>query len=85
MELLIRGWIDITDPRMTANTNMKEFTDPVTNLRVRFDPGKPGNPGFEGVDHYHVYNPYSTSKRDLYLDKNGNPVSKGSKASHIIP
>ena len=41
--------------------------------------------GYGGKDHYHVLNPNSTGKHDYYLDKDGNPVPKNSKASHIIP
>ena len=67
------------------NTSSREYYDPATGLKVRFDPGKPGANGFEGIDHYHVYNPKGTGKADYYLDKNGNPVSKGSKPSHIVP
>jgi hypothetical protein len=70
---------------MRKNTNSREYEDPRTGIRVRFDPGKPGAPGFEGKDHYHIYNPNRTGKGDYYLDKNGNPVPKGSKASHILP
>ncbi|RTE06441.1 hypothetical protein EJQ19_22930 [Paenibacillus whitsoniae] len=52
---------------------------------VRFDPGKEGAPGFEGKDHYHIDNPNKTGRLDYYLDKNGNPVVKGSKPSHVLP
>ena len=55
------------------------------NLSIRFDKGKKGAGGYGGKDHYHVLNPKSTGKHDYYLDKNGNPGPKNSKASHIIP
>jgi hypothetical protein len=84
-ELLEDGWKDVTPDGMRKNTNSREYEDPRTGIRVRFDPGKPGAPGFEGKDHYHIYNPNRTGKGDYYLDKNGNPVPKGSKASHILP
>ena len=84
-DLVRAGWKDVTDPRMRANTKSREFLDPATGQKVRFDPGKPGAPGFEGKDHYHVYNPNSTGKGDFYLDKGGNPVPKGSGPSHILP
>ncbi|GAB6890032.1 peptidoglycan-binding protein [Geobacillus sp. FSL K6-0789] len=83
-DLLKRGWQDVTDPRMKANTKMREYKDPVTGLKVRFDPATPGASGYEGKDHYHIYNPNATGKNDMYLDINGNPVAKGSKASHIV-
>ncbi|WJE54713.1 hypothetical protein QRE66_11055 [Bacillus cereus] len=84
-ELLNHGWKDITPEGMAKNTTSREFLDPDTGMKVRFDPGKPGANGFEGKDHYHVHNPNSTGKGDYYLDVNGKPVPKGSKASHIIP
>lgn len=64
---------------------MSEYEDPKTGLKVHFDPAKPGKPGFQGVDHYHVYNPNSKGRNDLYLDKDANPVRKGSGPSHIMP
>ena len=84
-ELLKKGWKDSTPDGMKNNTNSREFTNPKTGEKVRFDPAKEGAPGFEGKDHYHQYNADSTGKGDYYLDKNGNPVPKNSKASHILP
>lgn len=84
-ELINVGWKDGTPPGMAKNTTSREYIDPETGLKVRFDPGKPGANGFEGKDHYHVINPNRTTKADYYLDSNGNPVAKGSKASHIVP
>ena len=54
-------------------------------LKVRYDKGDPSQGGYGGKDHYHVLNPNSTGKHDYYLDKDGNPVPKNSKASHITP
>lgn len=82
--LVKNGWKDVTPDGMLNNTSSREYLDDATGLKVRFDAGKQGANGFEGVDHYHVYNPNSTGKMDYYLDINGNPVPKGSKASHII-
>jgi len=82
---LVNGWKDVTPEGMAKNTASREYIDPSTGMKVRFDPGKPGASGFEGKDHYHVYNPNGTTKADYYLDVNGNPVAKGSKASHIVP
>ncbi|WP_310552167.1 hypothetical protein [Paenibacillus glufosinatiresistens] len=84
-ELINNGWKDVTPTGMAKNTTSREFIDPETGMKVRFDPGKPGANGFEGKDHYHVTNPNGTTKADYYLDANGNPVAKGSKASHIVP
>ncbi|TKD02443.1 PAAR-like domain-containing protein [Polyangium fumosum] len=74
------GWKEVTHPQMK---NRREFEDPATGSKVAFDKGVPGKPGWEGKDHYHMYNPNSTGKKDLYLDINGNPVSKNNNASHI--
>ncbi len=41
--------------------------------------------GHEANDHYHSYNPGQTGRHNLYLDKSGNPCSKGSNESHIYP
>ncbi|WP_232699993.1 hypothetical protein [Brevibacillus daliensis] len=84
-QLLKNGWKDVTHPELKRNTSSREYYDPKSGLRVRFDKKREGAPGFEGKDHYHIFNPNSTSNRDLYLDVNGNPVSKGSNASHILP
>jgi len=79
------GWHDITHPDMRANTTSKEYHNPETGQRVRFDEGKVGAHGWEGKDHYHVHNPHSTGKGDFYLDVHGKPTNKGSNASHISP
>ncbi len=84
-QLLEEGWVDITNPKMAANTTSREFLEPKTGLKVRFDKGVDGANGFEAVDHYHIMNPnYTNKKVDYYFDINGNPVGKGSKASHIV-
>ena len=77
-------WEDITHPEARKNSDGTKFKHKETGLEVRFDPAKEGASGFEGKDHWHVYNPNKTGKKDYYLDKDGNPVAKGSKASHII-
>jgi len=84
-DLVKNGWKDVTPEGMAKNTASREYLDPNTGMKVRFEPGKPGANGFEGQDHYHIYNPSSTGKGDYYLDINGNPVPKGSKGSHILP
>lgn len=78
-------WEDITAPAAKQNSESRVYKHKETGLEVRFDPAKEGANGFEGKDHWHVYNPNKTGKKDYYLDKDGNPVPKGSKASHIIP
>ena len=52
---------------------------------MRYDKKVPGAPGFAGKNHYHIYNPNATGNKDLYLDKNGNPIRKGHAKSHILP
>ena len=83
--MLDDGWEDVTDPRMRENTDSREYYDPATGRKVRFDKGKDGASGFEGVDHYHEYNPDTTGKGDYYLDLDGNPVPENSKPSHLLP
>ncbi len=83
--LLKKGWKEITPSGMHKNTSSRMFQDAHTGLQVRYDKGTPGSAGFGGKDHYHVLNPNATGKQDYYLDINGNPVPKNSRASHIIP
>ncbi len=84
-QLLQEGWIDVINPEMAQNTLSRNYQDPKTGLRIRFDPKKPNTTGFEAVDHYHIYNPnYTKKKIDYYFDIDGNPVGKGSDPSHIV-
>lgn len=80
-----QGWKETTPPLMASKTSSRTFTDKNTGLNIRFDKGNKGAGGYGGKDHYHILNPNSTGKHDYYLDKNGNPVPKNSKKSHIIP
>jgi RHS repeat-associated protein len=84
-DLVKDGWQDVTHPSKAANTNMRDYLNPGTGQVVEFHPGTPGANGWEGIDHYHAHNPATTGKVDQYLDKDGNPVAKGSNASHIKP
>ena len=83
-DLLDRGYEETSHPQAAANGH-RTFENPTTGDKVRFDQGTPREPGYEGVDHYHRYNPNSTGKMDQYLDSNGNPVPRGSGPSHLIP
>lgn len=83
--LIKQGWIEVTHPKQAERGYSREFYEESTDLRVRFDKGRPGMNGFRGIDHYHLYNPTTTGNRDLYLDSDGNPVGKGHRSSHIIP
>lgn len=83
-DLLQQGWEEISHPDAAA-AGHRTFRNKETGMVIRAEKGEPGEPGNQGVDHYHVYNPSKTGRRDLYLDKNGRPVSKGSDDSHILP
>lgn len=83
-ELIAEGWQEVTPKEMDDDTESREFVEPKTELRIRFDKGVAGASGFKGKDHYHVYNPLSTNKKNRYLDITGKPVGRGSKASHIV-
>jgi hypothetical protein len=82
--LVQQGWKDVTHPNK-AKLGMRELQHPQSNLKVEHHPGTSGKPGQRANDHYHIHNPNATGKHDRYLDINGNPVAKGSKASHIEP
>ena len=82
--LVSQGWKDISHPNQAA-AGSHTYEDPSTSLRVRFDEAKPGGNGYAGKNHYHILNPDATGPKDLYLDKDGNPVAKNAKASHILP
>ena len=77
-----KNWEEVTDPRSKGNSEVYRSNE--NGLIITFDPAQKGAPGFRGKDHYHIHNPNSTGKKDMYLDKDGNPVPKGSKASHVI-
>ncbi|MBM7844984.1 WXG100 family type VII secretion target [Herpetosiphon giganteus] len=82
-DLLKQGWKEVSDPDAVLHGH-RTFEDP-SGLTIRFDKGKPGAKGFEGVDHYHITNPHTTHKKvNKYLDRDGNPVHKGSDPSHIV-
>jgi hypothetical protein len=83
-DLLAQGWKETSHPG-AAELGHRTFENPKTGEIVRFDKGRPGGPRFEGKDHYHRLNPNRTGKRDEYLDIHGNPVARGSDASHILP
>ena len=82
--LVSQGWNDISHPKQ-AEAGSHTYEDPSTGLRIRFDEAKPGENGYAGKNHYHILNPNATGSKDLYLDKDGNPVAKNAKASHILP
>ena len=82
--LIDSGWEEISLPQQAA-AGHHTYKDPVTGLRIRYDEPKPGEKGFAGKPHYHILNPDATGTSDMYLDKNGNPVKKNSKKSHILP
>lgn len=75
-------WNEITNSNMK---NRRVFTYKNTNIKIAFDKGISGAPRFKGVDHWHRFNPNSVNKRDLYLDRHGNPTGKNTNPSHIKP
>ncbi len=81
-EELGEDWVETTSSKNQTG-NYRRFKNKETGEEVQYDKGKPGEPGWEGKDHWHRFNPNSKNNRDLYLDKNGNPVRKGSDPSHI--
>jgi RHS repeat-associated protein len=78
------GYTETSHPKAAENGH-RTFDNEETGDKVRFDKGKPDAPGHEGKDHYHRPNPNATGKGDQYLDKNGNPVPRGSDPSHLYP
>ena len=83
-KLVAQGWKEISHPQQAANGS-HTYEDPNTGLRIRYDEPVAGASGVAGKDHYHILKPNAQSNKDRYLDKDGNPVPKGSKASHILP
>jgi len=73
-------WKETTHPAKIENTNDKEFTNTITQEVIEFHPR---NTQGENKPHWHRKNPSVTNRHDYYLDKDGNPVGKNSKDSHI--
>jgi hypothetical protein len=80
---LDESWEDVTPDGMRENTNSREFKNKDTGREIRWDPGEKGKSGWKGKNHWHRYNPNRTGDHNKYLDRFGNPVANGSKASHI--
>ena len=83
-QLVKEGWQDVTHPEK-AKLGQRKIQHPTEKLQVEFHPGESGKLGWKGQDHYHIHNPNRTGKADHYLDIQGNPVAKNSRASHISP
>ena len=82
---LSSDWKDTTNPKAKENgSNRTTYTNENTGMVIHFDKGQKDKNGFAGKDHWHVENPNATSSKDAYLDIDGNPCPKGSKASHIV-
>ena len=80
----LEEWTDITTPGTKAYDKNKLYINKRNGLKIHFDHSEPGANGFKGKDHYHIRNPNGHNAKDMYLDKDGNPVAKGSPASHIL-
>ena len=76
---------DITNDKMRQFSKYRVYKDSKNNNEYEFHPGKTGENGWKGRDHYHWKNPQSKNDKDKYLDKNGIPVGKNSKESHLAP
>ncbi len=76
-------WVEVTPELMKERSQRREFQHKKTKLKIAFDKGISGLPKYRGENHWHIYNPYSKSVRDYYLDKNGNPIHKNNGNSHI--
>lgn len=83
-KLFLNGWKEITNSNQAKNSTSRVFVEESTGLRIRFDKGNNFSSGYASKDHYHIENPNATGKSDRYLDKDGNPVAKNSKKSHIV-
>jgi len=75
-----KNWKDITHPRKQLKTPDKTFQNIHTNEIIEFHPH---NSKGQKQPHCHRKNPNASSRHDYYLDKNGQPVRKNSKPSHI--
>ncbi len=73
-------WNETTHPNMI---NRREFIYKDTEIKIFFDKGISGRNRYQAIDHWHRYNPNTTNKNNYYLDKDGNPVRRGSGKSHI--
>jgi len=78
--VLNKNWAETTHPTKQLRTDDKEYTNIVTGEVIEFHPY---NSLKEYKPHWHRINPNITGKYNYYLDKDGNPVSKNSKQSHI--
>ena len=76
-------WAEVTPEIMKQNSNRSEYQNKNTGLKIAFDKGIYGKPRFSGKDHWHIYNPFSVSIKDYYLDKQGNTIHKNDGNSHI--
>lgn len=79
-----KNWEDISHPKEKSKGH-HTFKDKKTGKIIRLDEANPVEHGHKAYNHYHIINPNSKGKRDKYLDPAGNPVAKGSNASHIYP
>jgi|GEM_PF-3305450 hypothetical protein len=80
---LSNDWKEVTPEMMQKNSQRREFQYKDTNFKIAFDEGILGQPQYRGKNHWHIYNPNGTGAKDYYLDKNGNPIHKNDKNSHI--
>ena len=84
-QIFLQEWYEFVVEKNPVYYLHREFYHKITKLRARFDLGQEGKHGFEAKDHWHIYNPFTKGRIDLYFDEDGNPVKDGSDESHIIP
>lgn len=77
---LNNNWKDITHPQKQLKTPDRTFQNINTNEIIEFHPH---NSNGQKQPHWHRRNPNASGRHDYYLDKNGQPVRKNSKPSHI--
>jgi len=82
---LSSDWENVTPEKMLQNSNRQEFRHKKTGLKIAFDKGVVGKPNYRGKNHWHIYNPNTINRHDVYLDKTGKPIGEHSSNSHITP
>lgn len=65
-QVFLETWYEFVVEKNPVYYLHREFYHKITKLSVRFDVKQEGKPGFEGKDHWHIYNPFTKGKIDLY-------------------
>lgn len=82
-------WQKLKRSHMAEIDGMKEryavFVNKTNGDYIRLDKGNPEAFGHEKCNHYHRINQNATGLRNLYLDRDKNPVAKGDFTSYLYP